>query len=106
MRRGDNQSNCLEEKANHPEDCPHDVSFFPMAPNLARICGRNSEVPCLKLIINGNIEHKSDCVPYCDGDDGAKENLEFSAVAQSTQHDHHTIGAPTATVESAGSVRK
>ena len=87
MRRGHNESNCLEEKANHPENCPHDVSFFPMAPNLTRIRGRSSEVPCLKLIVNGNIEHKSDCVAYCDGDNGDKDNLKFSAATPSTHHD-------------------
>src|SRR5438067_3970679 len=85
MRRGHNESNCLEEKANHPENCPHDVSFFPMAPNLARIRGWSSQVPCLKLIVNGNIEHKSDCVAHCECDNGAEKNLEFSAFTQSTQ---------------------
>src|SRR5438309_221304 len=87
MRRRHNQSNRLEEKSEHPKNCPHDVSFFPMAPNLTRIRGRSSEVPCLKLIVNGNIEHKSDCVAYRDGENGGKKNFEFSAITPSTQHD-------------------
>jgi len=77
------QSDYFKEKPKYPEDCPDKVSFFPVAPDLARIRRWRSGVPCLELIVDGNVEYQSDREAYRDRDCGAEKNPEFSAVAPS-----------------------
>ena len=57
-----------------------------MAPNLTGVGGRGTEVPCLELVVNRNVEHEGDHVPCCDRDSRAQEDLEFSAITSSAQN--------------------
>lgn len=63
------------------------MSSFPLAPDLSGIRGGSSDVPCLELVVDRNVEHESDRIPCDDRDSSAKENLEFSAITPSTQRD-------------------
>ncbi len=87
MRRGHRQSNCSEEKSEHPANCPDDMSFFPWSPDFSGVRGRSSAVPRLELIVNRNVEHERDGIAYCDRDSRAQDNLEFSAITSITHHD-------------------